>query len=235
MVGISLAPKRTEAMTQIATSIEHKKGQLIPELHFKPAPFKAALRCIRAIGIGDYGRGADPAVLNPVRQAIVDKQMSSAVQEVYHTIIQAPLDRGTRVSKLDAIFRELVTVPPEAQRSNQKQLDETWNTIVILELMQWLDEGSEPEPEHESHVPEGAPPGTDESIKVITCNENLLRSEEAIRHWLTRLNDIARIACFFASKHEFEAAKLGSHIEAMFDNLPEVKVRLQSTFSRLLA
>ena len=229
MVGISLAPKRVEAMTQIATSIEHKRGQHIPELHFKPAPFKAAIGCIRAIGLNYYGDGTDPAVLNTVRQVILDR-MSSAVKEVYHTIVQAPLDRGAQKEQLHGALRKLEVIPVEAQPGNETELDQIWNTVAVLTLMQWGESEPEEEPNHRSDVSEGAPPGTDESVKVITYRNSLRRSEEAIRQWLTRLNDVARIACFFAANQAFEAFELDLHVKAMFDNLPEVKVRYMHLF-----
>ena len=52
MVGISIAPKRLEAMTQIATLITHAPGQDIPILEFNPAPFAAAIKMVRKVAPG---------------------------------------------------------------------------------------------------------------------------------------------------------------------------------------
>ena len=52
MVGISIAPKRLEAMTQIATLITHAPDLDIPILEFNPAPFAAAIKMVRKVAPG---------------------------------------------------------------------------------------------------------------------------------------------------------------------------------------
>lgn len=241
MVGISLAPKRAEAMTQIATAIEHTEGKTIPELHFDPTAFKDGIQKVQAISKGQFGSGPDGEPPDPnkcnvdVRAVIVDG-MSADVKHVYDTIAKsASLSQPQIRAHLAKAYGELKQLQQNVQDgahgawSEKQQLknQEIWNEIVVLELVSWGEPaavgGSIPEdvpPEHrmKPHLP---------GWKVVTDSTDFHRAEDIIRQWLTRINDIARIASFFGMKDGWEFCGLGPTINDMFDNakIPVVQVR----------
>lgn len=241
MVGISLAPKRAEAMTQIATAIEHTEGKTRPELHFDPSAFKDGIRKVQAISKGEFGSGPegtppDPNKCNVNVRAVIIDGMSADVKHVYDTIAKsATFSVDQTRTQIAEAYEELKRLQQKVQdgadgawsESEQFKNQELWNKIVVFELLCWGEPdtggGSIPEDVPPEHRIKPHSPGW----KVVTDGTDFHRAEDNIRQWLTRINDIARIASFFGMKDGWQFCGLGPTINDMFDNakIPVVQVR----------
>jgi GTPase Era involved in 16S rRNA processing len=107
MVGLSLAPKRMEAMTQLATLITHVVDQTVAEMRFHPTPFSAACDIIGRIGSGDFG-SANTISVNKTAVELIVNQMSRDVRDVYEQIIRAADFTTPEYGDVTVVLRGLV-------------------------------------------------------------------------------------------------------------------------------
>ena len=131
--------------------------------------------------------------------------------------------RGLR-GQLEAAEKKLATLQQSGDGrgwsdKEQHEVQQIWHRVVILGLLLWKED-----------LPEGIPgqsaPLSRSVVKVINGGEtDLPKAEDAIRQWLSRLNDISRITCFFDTNLG-AACGLEKIVEDMFDTkkIPEVKV-----------
>jgi GTPase SAR1 family protein len=88
MVGISVAPKRMEAMTQIATVVTNVEGKTIPAMKVFTRPFYGAVRMLHEIAVGnfEYFSDVNPVIVNTEAVQSVVYKMSKDVKDVFNQI-----------------------------------------------------------------------------------------------------------------------------------------------------
>jgi hypothetical protein len=209
MVGISIAPNRTEAMTQVATKITHVPYKPIPVLKFNPEPYRKAMRVVSQIKEDNTPAGQEAKVT-------VDS-LGGPVQNIYKMIhrLDGELDVGSRdiqddvQTEQEIIFQRLKEIYDYKNNSTESPME---------------------------------PP------QIVITGPNLTEAEQAIRGWLTTINDICRIASVFHATfkrkadnvtafkeeplvgivlHEHEG--LEPQIDDMFANanLPKIEVEME--------
>lgn len=199
MVGISLAPKRMEAMTQVPTVIQHVDEQRIPVMRAEIKPYIAAIRILRALGRNDSNLPGQMLAKETVNAVVAN--MSRDVKDVFVQLQATP----SFVAK-DPWLRELKQYETSAGIS--LDVDDDTSTDG-LESVHELPEGKDTE-----------------CIMTITHINNAAEAESQIREWLTRLNDLCRIANFFNSAPGCSELGLKPLVDEMFHNMPVVQVEM---------
>jgi hypothetical protein len=306
MLGISIAPKRVEAMTQIATLITNVPGQKLPVLRFNPKPFAGAIKIIRFVApdsemqIGQSFR-ADSSFASqfsnvkirkwPGQSAILESNGTNArpvrmgngeetgpIQEWKELegrpgrALKLPNGQGW-VHTHNRKGKKLMEWVNRARRSEESLADrlidsltsegELWHydpaRYEALKDAEWQEGLKEKVKNIEGQMAkdvldtywsigstkqkdlwvEQLEEAADNGVMIIT-GDTLDEAEELIRQWLTRINDICRIASFFHADGG-EAGELMeqvvdtstnepliNHLEQMFadENLPEIEVKL---------
>jgi hypothetical protein len=227
MIGISIAPKRMEAMTQIATVITHTSGQVVPILRVNPHPFVGACAVIYRVcrSLDMQNGGAQQASVHSdefwqdnfskAKMAVQAAQESNDAPGLQRA--EGHLQNILAQYEAEKIYWEQQQLVSKIVQQMSHEVAEVYKEIGRQTT--WLDDMRSAQD------------------YMMISGESLPEAETAIREWLTRLNDICRIASFFHAEERLHS-KCGTDenpkqllecIEAMFadENLPEIEVEME--------